>query len=768
MSVNSTNSRIKIADLLEKTGIEDTNLVIVEDDEDTKKSTIFELKKNFNGDGLDPSDKRFYSTKKIEQFIQDLKRDINTRADKKELEKLFNTLNSIVSESGDGTKDTELIAAREGRSSLSDRLRHDIELAESKYMQKILKNIKGKSVQIYGHHGYVDLSIVEAAVKETTRSTNTLTIHSRNLLNYNSVIETTQVKKSSSDNGIIYTQNGNVYSIEIPLPVIYPLGTYTLLSSIMFSEEFMDNNIKLAVRYSDGTVDNIPYNHEESFTFETKKGFDKLTFIYNSENNVSGSKVTFRNMMLVNSQYIPGTFVPYERITYNMEIGDNKFDFYNNDYIYESAIQNGEISITYYDNDITTEYLYNELIALRDLVEHKMDSCGMITDYGTYQFLDDMYIHSYNDGVIIEDSEEKYDRNSIHSKKITIAENANRNSILRIPLSKPIDIIETVGLFFYMDRPDYFLFNDKTGGIKIRLCSDDISLPIETNYYEYLINKKEMVQGWNLVKKRIVEFTSYGNPDPNSIKFISVEICRNDEMNRKSLYLNSFVFNQKMKPTVLFCLNGVYDESLSYTFPYLKTRGIKPTIFLNSKKTLTNETIDNIMKYRLVNGWDIGLDSCHPNREILVQDDNYRNQFVAICNSHEWLRNTLYSNPVSYSAAYGNLRPITASIIKEFGYKIVKTDANGYCGFFSDKDLCMPMHLISNEVEAEDIIDKIDHAIESNQAVVLYTNDITEYGSEIDSKKVMFETIIEYIKERVEEGAIECMTFSEFYNKCVN
>lgn len=768
MSNNSANSRIRIAELLNKSSIEDTNLLIVEDEEDTKQSTISALKESFSGDAYEPTDKKFYSSEKVQQLVQNIKRDINTRADGKDLKKLQDSINNIIASSGNGSKDTEIIAARDGKSTLSERLESDISLADSKYMHKVMKNITGKKVQVYDHYGYVDLSIVESKYKETSNGTNTLTVYSQNLLDWNRIVETPQVQKSEGNKGAIYTQGGSGYSIEIPLPIIYPLGKYTFFSAISFSDNFQDKHVKLIIRYSDGTVDEIPYNHEESFSFEARKGFDKLTISYNTEGYVRNSKVTFRNMMLVSSPYIPSTYIPYERTTYNMTIGDNKFEFYNNNYTYECSIKNGEVSISYYDNKVDTEYLYKQLLELKDIVENKTDKCGMITDIGSYQFLDNMYIQTYGEGVSIEDSTENYDRNGVHSKKITISENASRNSVMRIPIDNPVNVVETVGIFFYIDKPDYSLFTDKTGGIKIRLCCDNVSVPTETNYYECLISKKEMVQGWNFIKKRIDDFSSNGKPSTNTVRFMSIEICRNDEMNGRSLYINSFVLNQKMKPAVILCLNGVYDESISYLYPHLLSRGIRPTIFLNQKKTLTNETIDSIMKYRLVDGWDIGLDSCHPNKEILVQDDNYRNQFVALTNSHEWLKSTLNAAPVSYSAAYGNLRPLTSSIIKELGYKIVKTDADGYCGFFSDKDLCVPMHLINNEVEVDEIKSKIDYAIKTNQAVILYTNDVTEYGSEIDAKKVTLESIVKYIQDRVKKGAIESISLKDFYEKCIN
>ena len=152
----------------------------------------------------------------------------------------------------------------------------------------------------------------------------------------------------------------------------------------------------------------------------------------------------------------------------------------------------------------------------------------------------------------------------------------------------------------------------------------------------------------------------------------------------------------------------------------------------------------------------------------MIEDDNFRNQYTALRDTKEWIGAAMCNSPISYSAPYGNLRPITVPILRDLGYKIAKTEASSYCSFFSEKDFALPMFLISNNVELDDIIDKIDYAIESNQVVVLYTNDVTEYGSEIDSKKVIFESVVDYIYDRVKEGKIECLTFSEFYHRCID
>lgn len=765
----SNNSRIRIAELMMKNGVEDDNLIIVEDREDTKKTTVKEFKKNLNGDAEDPSDSKFYTSEHISELHQGLRRDINTKASQKDVDEIRKKIDDITASAGEG-KDTELVAARNGKASLSERLDFDREISDSKYMEKLKRTAVGKTVDIKNHHGYIDISIIETKTRETRIDTGKLIVSSRNVLDYSKITEVTdQIKKNDEIHGFDYTQktNGSV-TVALPLSTIIPAGQYVFYSIISFNESFVDKSIVFSITYSDGTIEQLPYKHEETFKFEAKKGFNKISLVYNGGSLVDGAKVSFKDIMIISSSFIPETYIPYHRESHTMNIGDNLFDFYNDNYLYESNIQNGNICIEYHDNDISTEWLYNEVTDLRQTIENQIDRCGMVTDYGIYQFLNNMYAIRDGEHTIVEDGEYDFIRNGVPSKKITITETANRNTCFRIPLDNPIDIIDTLAVQFYIDKTMSSTFTAETGGLKIRLCSDNIAIATETNYYEYLIKKNEMVQGWNFVKRRLVEFTSVGNPDPNAIQYIYFEICRSDETNKRSMYLNSFVFNQKIKPTVLLCLNGTYDESITYLYPYLQTRGIKPTIFLNGKRTLTPAAEDALLGYKTRYGWDLGTDGVHPNKEIMIEDDNFRNQYTALKDTKEWIGAAMCNSPISYSAPYGNLRPITVPILRDLGYKIAKTEASSYCSFFSEKDFALPMFLISNNVELDDIIDKIDYAIESNQVVVLYTNDVTEYGSEIDSKKVIFESVVDYIYDRVKEGKIECLTFSEFYHRCVD
>ena len=49
--------------------VADTDLMICEDDIDTKQTTVKDLKRCFNGDTSDPSEYKFYSSTKVDDII---------------------------------------------------------------------------------------------------------------------------------------------------------------------------------------------------------------------------------------------------------------------------------------------------------------------------------------------------------------------------------------------------------------------------------------------------------------------------------------------------------------------------------------------------------------------------------------------------------------------------------------------------------------------------------------------------------------------------
>ena len=185
-----------ISDLVKKLEIEDSNLIIVEDADDTKYSTINELKKCFSGDHKEPSNATFYSSKKVEDITDNLRRDLSRLASKDEIKSISQRLQDIIAENGSG-KDSEIIDARDGEVTLSARFERDQINNEDKYMKKVRKVAEGTQVST-GNEGFVDIYF-----KNVTTNFD-LYLKSKNILDITENVDTDQV--DYTDTGFVYSQ----------------------------------------------------------------------------------------------------------------------------------------------------------------------------------------------------------------------------------------------------------------------------------------------------------------------------------------------------------------------------------------------------------------------------------------------------------------------------------------------------------------------------------------------------------------------------------
>lgn len=751
-----------IADLTRLPEVKDDNLMIIEDIEDTKRATVLDFKKSLSGDYKEPSDTTFYSSKKIESYMKELNRSMSTLASDTDVKNISKRIEDIIAGSGDGTKDSELIDARDGEDTLKLRLDRDIRVCEDKHIKKIYREIEGTTVST-GTFGYVDIYVPQPKGPDST-----LIIKSKNILDVNNV-------NNVDGNGVSYTGRGFIYeqttvdnlTVSLKFDNSVPKGKYYFFSKIIADSMFEDSreikfvlvNTRDESAYTEFVFDQI----SSKFEFEAPKAFNEIRFVFNADKFVANSILIYTDLMLMASDKYEDTYMPYYYYETNAFDNNKHHRIYSENY--DITTNDGtNLIVGYYDNEVTFESLYNDIKKLKNETIDNRDKCGLIENYGDYLFFDNAVCETPTSCRLSYD-EDKYVRNGKPSLKVTFAEDITEvNPVIALEMTDHIESIESVSLAFYIDKTVSYYFSTQEP-IKICLSSDGYNEPEMVNYYSISLNKNELIQGWNIIKRNLNEFTSNGLPNSHSIKYVKIEIGKDRSLDNMSMYFNSVIFNQRMKPTVLLAFDGIYKEGIEYTYPYLTNKNIPATILANNRTTFDSAILNEIVDLRILHGWDIGQYGCNPNKELLTKDDNSREQYLALKNSKEWLQANFIYSPVSYSAPSGNLRPITIPILKDLGYKIAKTNSTGYCNFFDPKfDFAIPMHLFSRDTTEAEILEKLQYAIDNNCCICLYTNNVTNYGDEISSKKVLLEAIVKFITDNSDK--LTAMTLSEFYNKC--
>lgn len=766
-----------VSELIKKENIEDDNLIIVEDNEDTKQSTVKILKKNFNGDVKDPSSLLFYSSAKINEIKESLMRDISAKANISDFLSLEKTIKDIIIEQSESdTKDIEIIAARDGCDTLDDRLNRDKQSLSSRSLNKYKRTVSGNRVYLGNFSGYADVLV------DTSTSGN-LVVSSVNYFNIENIRGANDAYMSYSDYGFSYKQimiqDDKFLGIYIPISNI-PFGNY-YFSANLFNDEVVDKygntvkfkiptNVQIGLTFTDRSVQytdmEITDNNSNLFyfNFTTNKTLKEISFLFPEEDFVEDSVLRFENVM-ISSKELLDTFVPYS-IT--------KYPVSGKQYVNDVKVENCElyfedfscdIIVDYYDNTYTTEYIIDHLNQIENNVNDQIDQCGIATNYGDYNFFNmtNSINRNENSTLIEMSAEDKYVRNGHKCLKVTYLSQDDMPSISMNLSNVPSDI-KYITLVAYINKTvSYYMEQD---AFTVCLVSDKPNVYPPNNYFQKVVDRNSIIQGWNSIKLVMEEFETIGNPSKNDINYIIIKFSNSFNLRNKSIYLNSIIFNQSVKPTVLLGFNGVYDNTFDYTLPTIASRGLQCSIFMSDNKTLTNTEFDSMIMYRL-SFLDIGQFGCNPDKELLLEDDNYREQYLALRNTRNYLQTNLVNNPVSYSAPYGNIRPITADMLNDLGYKIAKTGEDSFCSFFTKKDICIPSIELNNESDVEYIKSKIDRAINTEQVVAISTYDVTEYGDELNAKKSSFEEILTYISEKCETGQLECLSYKSFYEKCV-
>ena len=767
-----------IAELNVKKNIEDSDIIIVEDNEDTKQSTVENLKKNFNGDNEEPDNMKFFSSAKVDEIKQSLQKEIAAKASHSEMSALEKAVDNIITnQTEQEAKDIEIVTARDGCDTLAGRLDRDKESLSSRMMKKYKRTASGNRVYLGEFHGYGDVLV-------DTMLPGKLVVANCNYFNIENMRGSNNYYMDYSEYGFTYTQRfigefTKCLTINIPIGSL-PAGTYYFSANI-YNEETSNSNgetvqfkipttITVSLRYTDRSVDYKTIEMKDNnsnlfyFDFTSTKTLSSIELTMNEDDFVEESTLTFDNVML-SPQKLLNIFVEYG-LTY--------YDVTGKQYVYDVRLDNCEVyfegfnanlQIDYYNDAYDTEYIVDSLQEIQKSFYDGIDHCGLASNYGLYNFFTiyNTDIKNPENSYIEISSDENYVRNGNRSLQLYFTTYEEPSSIA-ITLDEIPNDIKYITLLMYIDK--YLSYYMEEDAMSVYLVTDNTTVYPPNNYYKKTVSKSSFIQGWNSLKLVFSEFETIGSPNKNDINHVILEFSNNVNTINKSIYINSIIFNQAIKPTLLLGFNGVYDNTFEYTLPMLRSRGLQCSIFMNNSSTLSNTNLDSMIMYRL-DYLDIGQFGCNPDKELLLEDDNYREQYMALKNIRDYLQNNIIYSPISYSAPYGNIRPITAMMLKDLGYHIAKTGEDSYCSFFTKKDLCIPSIEINNDSDVEYIKSKIDYAIETEQVVAISTYDVTEYGDEMNAKKSMFEEIIDYIQDKYDTDQINVMSYKTFYEKCM-
>ena len=269
-------NKMKIAEMTVLSNISDDNLMIIEDFEDTKQSTIMDLKRAFCGDSKDPSSSKFYSSLMVSDLFNTLNIRLSTLPSSEQLDNIKTIVNNLQAESGitTGEKDAEIVAARGTYPTLSDRLIGDRNKFKEEYIQFPVIDKTSMVVNLS------DIDKVRATISCPAQSNeSTLTISGKNKYKLAQVpYDNVTVIESKNGLRITYTPAQNTFTI--PIGSTLPAGTYAIYSRVITSDNFIKPGAVLKLIHSDNSTTVMNYDINICFSMvmvaSVKGSFDPL------------------------------------------------------------------------------------------------------------------------------------------------------------------------------------------------------------------------------------------------------------------------------------------------------------------------------------------------------------------------------------------------------------------------------------------------------------------------------------------------------------
>lgn len=817
-------SEIKIEDLTRKRDIENDNIIIVEDKEDTKKSTILDLKKSLNGDSKEPSYTEFYSSRTVQNLLSSVA--VNSESIYSAIANFDEKLNNITKM--DGSSNSEVVSARYSglsgsANNLSSRLSEDNNEILARLEEKISNPVvvlRANNIEdlVKYNAGKIQYQLQMTNVPSYGSTQVQLYCMGKNLFSKTSYVDDTGI--SCTDNNsllrITPTANNNKFKFKVgfakntstggfnirannivePLPVdSYYIGINCRYEYVSGSAQYTSPTIgipgmTILVEYVDGSTVEISPSISYKNLFEipnNSKAIQYISLVFSSDavNNIricEFAGIQLAPMFALTNKYDSYStekaiaFIePIDVWAGNQTIlSTPKVSKYSKDYIklYITDTR-GSLEVMVTDSEFTGDKITSEIDKAIELATGDKDYCGLIDKNkpGEYYKLPEYTPTAIKNCVIKSDT--NHYRNGIDSAQATLVFSTGEKS--KIAFYPLIDISRTefISIQLYIDKTIFEHFSENSG-LTLYLSSDGKSESI-VNSYNISLGSNRFVQGWNTIKMKMSEFTQKGYPNSRNINRIQIEIDTTDTMSGKSIWLNSIILDQMMKPTVLMAFDfgfgdindDAYGDMFGFQYPYLYSRAIPATVFLNSKQDIPSSDMDKLAQLQFEYGWDIGAYGCAPDKDKLIRDDNARDQYRSLKVTREYISANFHDKVVSYSAPYGNLRPITVPILKDLGFKIVKASSDSYCSFFGKDDMVLPMCIMNSDTTIEDIRDKINYIIDTGQTICLYTERATQYGDEISVKSSVYKKIVDYIQTKIADGSLQCLTFADFYKKCV-
>lgn len=239
-------------------------------------------------------------------------------------------------------------------------------------------------------------------------------------------------------------------------------------------------------------------------------------------------------------------------------------------------------------------------------------------------------------------------------------------------------------------------------------------------------------------------------------------------------YIDSIVENRKIKPSILLNMDNSHTNLYTSVYPLLKERDFVGTFawqmgYYPGSGGVTQEQFNELM----ANGWDYAMYGYVGTWATDVYDWNqYNTIYTALKSYLDILHSYNISTPVTYFHPNNRSTKPIMKALKSLGFKMGRNSSSypyiPHYDYDSFELSCIQIQDINSSLQKAK--DAIDYAIKTGQSISIFCHDVVDNADStgVNVSKATYIALLDYIKEKVDAGLVDVITYKQFYEKFVN
>lgn len=390
------------------------------------------------------------------------------------------------------------------------------------------------------------------------------------------------------------------------------------------------------------------------------------------------------------------------------------------------------------------------------------ERCGLIEKKGVFESFSPT---TFSSGIDVLNAPFEYNRFNNVSKKIIVKPSTSAN-YYNIQQAFTFGNFESITVLMYTTVR---AFNNKSKlQFYIQLASSKASNKYGTAMF---VDTSLLNVGWGAYKIPLSAFTFANGAsidDMDLMKFrLRVFSSPTEDL---EIICGGYIYNERMKPTVVMSFDGVYDTDTETggKFDALIQNKIHATMFQSVNTKYSDDTKSVFYNHVINDGLEIQMYAT-ANREYVQTEDDPETQYNELRTQKEWLyENRIGGLPTMYAAPNGILPNTTINLLKSLDFKMARSGSAYFVNRFTKKDFNVGFKGIFGTNSADTINDLIDETIADGKTIFLFTHKVKDNPTSYDSGIANFKSVCDYIGQKIADGELQSMNFTEFYNACVN